>query len=156
MNDKSSYSTSCKIVNRRHHFPQKDDKKPEKVQMDSMTIQERHHVYIVRCVDGSLYTGYAKNVEQRVTMHNAGKGGRYTRSHLPVMLLATWSFNNKSEALRAEYAIKRLPREQKWRLIAMPSLLKDLGSESSTSSHLDDGEACGNVGCEEDELRFHQ
>ena len=102
-------------------------KKPEKEQMDSMTIQERHSVYIVRCVDGSLYTGYAKNVEQRVATHNAGKGGRYTRSHLPVTLLATWSFNSKGEALRAEHAIKRLPREQKWRLIAMPSLLKDLG-----------------------------
>ncbi|HEY4036576.1 MAG TPA: GIY-YIG nuclease family protein [Ktedonobacteraceae bacterium] len=128
----------------------------EKKQMDHMTVQQRHHVYMVKCVDGSLYTGYAKNVEQRVATHNAGKGGRYTRSHLPVTLLATWSFNSKGEALRAEYAIKRLPREQKWRLIAMPSLLKDLGSESSTPSHLDDGEACGNVGCEEDEQRFHQ
>ena len=91
--------------------------------MDHMTGQEKHHVYIVRCVDGSLYTGYATNVEQRVAKHNAGKGGRYTRSHLPVTLLASWSFKSKGEALRAEYAIKRLPREQKWRFIATPSRL---------------------------------
>ncbi len=91
-----------------------------------MTIQKRYSVYIVRCVDGSLYTGYTNNVEQRVATHNAGKGGRYTRSHLPVTLLASWSFKSKNEALRAEHTIKRLPREQKWRLIATPSLLKDL------------------------------
>ena len=102
--------------------------KSEKEQMDHVTIQERHHVYIVKCVDGSLYTGYAKNVEQRVVRHNAGKGGRYTRSHLPVTLLATWSFNSKGEALRAEHAIKRLPREQKWRLIAMPFSLERSGT----------------------------
>ncbi len=130
--------------------------KSDKEQMDHMTVQESHFVYIVKCSDGSLYTGYAKNVEQRVSKHNAGKGGRYTRSHLPVTLLATWSFNNKGEALRAEYAIKRLPREQKWRLIVMPSLLKDLEQESPTSSHLDGGETCGDVGREEDEQRFHQ
>ena len=104
--------------------------KPDKEQMDHMTIQERHHVYIVTCVDGSLYTGYAKDVEQRVATHNAGKGGRYTRSHLPVTLLASWSFNSKSEALRVEHTIKRLPRKQKWQLIAKPSLLKDQGQES--------------------------
>jgi putative endonuclease len=80
--------------------------------------QEKHYVYIVRCADGSLYTGYARNVESRVAMHNAGKGSRYTRSHLPVTLLANWSFAEKSEALRAEYAIKQLSRAQKLRLIA--------------------------------------
>lgn len=95
-----------------------------------MTIQKRHSVYIVRCVDGSLYTGYTNNVEQRVATHNAGKGGRYTRSHLPVTLMVSWSFKSKNEALRAEHTIKRLPREQKWQLIATPSLLKDLGQES--------------------------
>ena len=104
--------------------------KSGKEQVEQMTIQKRHSVYIVRCVDGSLYTGYTNNVEQRVATHNAGKGGRYTRSHLPVTLLVSWSFKSKNEALRAEHTIKRLPREQKWRLIATPSLLKDLGQES--------------------------
>src|SRR2546430_16763991 len=119
---------------------------PDKEQMVNTTVQERHSVYIVRCVNDSLYTGYAKDVEQRVARHNAGKGGRYTRSHLPVTLLASWSFKSKGEALRAEHQIKQLPREQKWRLIAMPSLLNDHRQESSTPSHLDNGEACGNIG----------
>jgi putative endonuclease len=129
MDESSKASTACLVryLREKLFLQRKMMINSEKVRMDYMTVQQRHHVYMVKCVDGSLYTGYAKNVEQRVAMHNAGKGGRYTRSHLPVTLLATWSFNSKGEALRVEYAIKRLPREQKWRLIAMPSLLKDLG-----------------------------
>jgi putative endonuclease len=86
-------------------------------QRDELPDQEKHYVYIVQCTDSSLYTGYARNVESRVAIHNAGKGGRYTRSHLPVTLLASWSFASKSEALRAEYAIKQLSRVQKLRLV---------------------------------------
>jgi putative endonuclease len=79
--------------------------------------QAKHYVYIVRCADGSLYTGYARNVVLRVATHNAGKGSKYTRARLPVTLLASWEFERKSAALRAEYAIKHLPRAQKLRLI---------------------------------------
>jgi putative endonuclease len=79
--------------------------------------QQSHFVYIVRCADGSLYTGYATDVARRVATHNAGKGARYTRAHLPVTLVASWSYPGKGEALRAELAIKRLPRVQKMRLI---------------------------------------
>lgn len=86
--------------------------------VDPQSDQKGHYVYIVGCADGSLYTGYARNVQQRVATHNAGKGGNYTRSHRPVTLLASWEFNSKGEALRIEYQIKRLPREQKLRLIA--------------------------------------
>ena len=78
---------------------------------------QTHFVYIVQCSDGSLYTGYSTDVEKRVTTHNAGKGARYTRSHLPVTLCAVWSFQSKGEALRAERAIKDLPRADKMRLI---------------------------------------
>ena len=46
-------------------------------------MSELHYVYIVRCANGSLYTGYSKNVEQRIAAHNAGKGGRYTRATAP-------------------------------------------------------------------------
>lgn len=81
------------------------------------TDQGKHYVYIVRCADGSLYTGYARNVESRIATHNAGKGSRYTRAHRPVTLLVSWSFERKGEALRAEYAIKQLSRTQKLRLI---------------------------------------
>lgn len=83
---------------------------------DDSSNQEKHYVYIVQCADSSLYTGYTRNVERRVATHNAGKGSRYTRAHLPVKLLASWSFEGKGEALRAEYAIKQLPRAQKLHL----------------------------------------
>ncbi len=85
-----------------------------------------HTVYIVQCIDGSLYTGYTTNVHRRVALHNAGKGARYTRSHRPVILLASWSFLTKGDALRAERAIKRLPRAQKLRLIEQPMLREEL------------------------------
>src|SRR5690348_14661150 len=84
---------------------------------DASTQQQTHAVYIVQCADGSLYTGYSTNVGRRVALHNAGKGARYTRSHRPVTLLASWSFLTKGDALRAERSIKQLPRVQKLRLI---------------------------------------
>lgn len=85
-------------------------------QFNRPSLQDEHFVYIVLCVDGSLYTGYAKNVVQRVVTHNAGKGAKYTRSRLPVSLQAFWSFQSKSDALRAERAIKKLSHVQKLRL----------------------------------------
>jgi putative endonuclease len=81
-----------------------------------MDRPQTHVVYMVSCADGTLYTGYTTNVERRIALHNAGKGGRYTRSHRPVVLVATWTFNSKGEALRAERELKRLPRKQKLRL----------------------------------------
>jgi putative endonuclease len=82
------------------------------------TAREAHYVYIVRCANDTLYTGYARNVQQRVATHNAGKGGHYTRAHLPVTLLAMWTFATKREALQEEYRIKQLTRKQKLQLIA--------------------------------------
>ena len=83
----------------------------------SSASQPAHFVYILQCANGTLYTGYTTNVQRRVSAHNAGKGARYTRAHLPVQLLASWSFLTKNEALRTEYAIKQLSRSQKQRLI---------------------------------------
>jgi putative endonuclease len=74
---------------------------------------ESHYVYIARCADGSLYTGYARDVEQRIAAHNAGKGGRYTKAHRPVELAAYWRFTTKRAALQEEYRIKQLSRQQK-------------------------------------------
>lgn len=74
---------------------------------------ELHYVYMVRCANNCLYTGYAKNVEQRIAAHNAGKGGRYTRAHRPVELVASWWFPTKRVAMQVEYAIKQLSRQQK-------------------------------------------
>ncbi len=79
---------------------------------------EEHYVYIVECADLSFYTGYTTNVERRVAVHNIGKGARYTRSRLPVKLLAYWSLPTKTEALRVEHRIKQLSRQKKEDLLA--------------------------------------
>ncbi len=70
-------------------------------------------VYIVRCADNTLYTGWAVDVARRVAAHNAGRGARYTRLHGPVELVYTEEVPTRSEALKRELAIKRYPRAKK-------------------------------------------
>ncbi len=77
-----------------------------------------HFVYILECGDGSLYTGWTTNLEERLRVHNSGKGAKYTRSHLPVRLLYFESFSEKAQALKREAEIKKLTRPQKETLIA--------------------------------------
>jgi putative endonuclease len=91
--------------------------------MDEPQNAEQHYVYMARCANGSLYTGYTKNVERRIAKHNAGKGGRYTRANRPVELLRYWSFISKTEALQAEYAIKQLPRKKKLILVEQVGIM---------------------------------
>lgn len=76
-----------------------------------------NYTYILRCGDGSLYTGWTNNLEKRLEAHNAGRGGRYTRSRLPVKLVYYESFDTKNEAMRREVAIKKLTRQEKEKLI---------------------------------------
>lgn len=78
---------------------------------------QRHYVYVVRCANGSLYTGYTKDVKQRIAVHNAGKGARYTRAHRPVELVAFWQFLTKRAAMQVEYQIKQLSRERKMAIV---------------------------------------
>ena len=75
------------------------------------------YVYIVRCGDASLYTGVTSDIFRRVAEHNAGRGARYTRAHLPVALAAAWRLSSRAEAMAAELALKRLERSAKLRLI---------------------------------------
>jgi putative endonuclease len=75
-------------------------------------------VYVVRCGDGSLYTGIAVDVAARVSVHNDGKGARYTRSRRPVTLVYVERKRSRSSALKRELAIKGLPRPEKLALIA--------------------------------------
>lgn len=72
-----------------------------------------HHVYVVECSDGSLYTGYTTDVERRVEEHNAGDGAKYTRGRTPVKLRHSETFDSKGDALSREHAIKRLSRREK-------------------------------------------
>ena len=80
-------------------------------------------VYIVRCADGTLYTGYTQDPQARVKRHNEGKGARYTRSRVPVRLVYAEVCGSKGEALSREYAIKQLTREEKKRLIKVSKRL---------------------------------
>lgn len=73
-------------------------------------------VYIVRCSDGSLYTGIARDVRARIAAHDAGRGARYTRGRGPLVLCATRRCASKGDALRLELAVKRLARLEKERL----------------------------------------
>jgi len=71
------------------------------------------HVYLIECIDGSVYTGIAVDVDRRYAQHVAGKGARYTRSHPPSRLLACFGYPDRSAALRVEYAIKQLTPARK-------------------------------------------
>ena len=75
--------------------------------------RERWFVYLVECCDGSLYCGVAKDVAYRVSVHNEGKGAKYTRARLPVTLVAKSRAMPKSAAFRLEYQVKQLDRGRK-------------------------------------------
>ena len=74
-------------------------------------------VYMLRCADGTLYTGWTNDLEKRLKTHAAGKGGKYTRARLPVALAYTERFETEHEARSREWHIKRLTRAQKLVLI---------------------------------------
>lgn len=76
-----------------------------------------NYTYILSCADGTLYTGWTNDLDRRLAAHNAGKGGKYTRSRLPVKLVYREEYDTKEEAMAREYAIKQLTREQKLKLI---------------------------------------
>ena len=81
------------------------------------TISAVPFVYIVRCADGTLYTGYARDPTARVKVHNAGRGARYTAGRRPVRLVYYESCASVGDALRREYALKQRSRAQKEVLI---------------------------------------
>jgi putative endonuclease len=76
-----------------------------------------HYVYVLRCADNTLYTGYTTDVERRVAEHDAGEGAKYTRGRTPVELVHVESFGSKSAAMSREYKIKQWSRTEKRRLI---------------------------------------
>ncbi|WP_396610968.1 GIY-YIG nuclease family protein [Haloferax sp. S1W] len=79
-----------------------------------------HFVYVLRCSDDSLYTGYTTDVERRVAEHDAGEGAKYTRGRTPVELVHVESYDSKSAAMSREYEIKQLSRRQKLDLVESP------------------------------------
>lgn len=75
-----------------------------------------HYVYIVKCSDGTLYTGYTNNLNRRIKEHNEGEGAKYTKGRRPVDLVYSEKFKTKSKALKREYRIKQLSRKKKFAL----------------------------------------
>lgn len=102
-------------------------------QVESKNVQGKNYVetdemvrmaytYIVECGDGTLYTGWTNHLEERMKSHNEGKGAKYTRSRLPVRLVYYEVFTTKQEAMKREYAIKKLTRKDKLLLIEKQSV----------------------------------
>ena len=82
-----------------------------------MSDRKWNYTYMLRCRDGSLYTGWTNHLAERVAAHQAGRGAKYTKSRRPVILVYYEEYETKSEALRREAAIKKLSRQEKLRMI---------------------------------------
>lgn len=80
-----------------------------------MTI---NYVYIIECSDKSLYTGWTNNLEKRFKAHNEGRGAKYTRGRGPLKLVYFEEYESKVDAMKREYAIKKMTREKKIELIS--------------------------------------
>ncbi|UQS85488.1 GIY-YIG nuclease family protein [Apilactobacillus apisilvae] len=76
-------------------------------------MENNYYLYVLLCGDKSLYGGITNNLEQRLLKHQSGKGAKYTRSHLPVKMIYSETFSNKSDALKAEYYFKHQSRKKK-------------------------------------------
>jgi len=79
-------------------------------------------VYVLRCADGSLYTGWTTDLQRRLRAHRESRASRYTRSRLPVELAGWFALSSRTEARRLEAKFKMLPRSEKLRLLARSGL----------------------------------
>jgi putative endonuclease len=83
-----------------------------------------YYVYVILCTDGSFYTGYTKNIDTRIKLHESGKGARYTRMHKPQKIAYLELFDTRTQAMKREKAIKKLTHQQKLNLINSRSAKK--------------------------------
>ena len=95
----------------------KENQRTELLEEKKSETAKHSFTYIVRCSDGTFYTGWTTHLEERIRVHNEGKGAKYTRSRLPVELIYWEEFETKQEAMSREAAIKRLSRREKEELI---------------------------------------
>ena len=82
-----------------------------------MSRGSMNYTYIVKCSDGTFYTGWTNDLTRRMEAHNQGRGAKYTKARRPVTLIYYETFEKKEEAMKREYAIKRLSRKEKEELI---------------------------------------
>lgn len=101
-----------------------DQRKPENI--TDGKADRKEYVYILRCSDGTLYTGWTNDLSHRIAAHNGGKGAKYTRSRRPVELVYFETFQDRIEAQRRERAIKKLSRKEKELLIHHQAIPGDL------------------------------
>lgn len=80
-------------------------------------MKEMNYTYILRCSDGTFYTGWTNDLEKRIASHNDGSGGKYTRTRRPVELVYHEAFETKQEAMSREWQIKHMSRKDKEKLI---------------------------------------
>jgi putative endonuclease len=83
----------------------------------NLARKSKYWVYIVQCSDGTYYTGYTNDLKNRIALHNSGKGAKYVKNKLPIELVYTKEYRYYKNALNEEKRIKKLPREQKLKLI---------------------------------------
>ena len=81
--------------------------------MESTPVEKKWYVYILRCADDTLYTGITVDLDRRTKQHNEGKGAKYPRGRGPCPLVKFFTRDSKGEALKLEYQIKQLSREEK-------------------------------------------
>ena len=86
-------------------------------------MESTWYLYILKCKDGTFYTGITTDVEKRLEMHRSGKGAKYTRGRGPLELVYSETCENHSQALKRECEVKKLPKEQKQQLILSRKLL---------------------------------
>ena len=84
---------------------------------DKQKQHQGNYTYIVKCSDGTFYTGWTNDLTRRMEAHNQGRGAKYTKARRPVTLIYYETFETKEEAMKREYAIKRLSRKEKEELI---------------------------------------
>jgi putative endonuclease len=90
-------------------------------------VKKAYWIYMLRCGNGSLYTGYTNDLEKRFNSHIKGTASKYTRAFKPVSIAQSWEIKGgKSEAMQFEHRIKRLSRAEKERIIQSPDLIYDL------------------------------
>lgn len=82
--------------------------------------RDKNYTYILKCSDGTFYTGWTNNLEKRLKAHNEGRGARYTKIRRPVVLAYYEVFRSREEAMRREYEIKQLTRKEKENLVYNP------------------------------------
>ena len=85
---------------------------------DSRGDEFLNYTYMLKCSDGTLYTGWTNDLDKRVEAHNSGKGAKYTKARRPVELAYYEEFETKEQAMKRDYAIKQLGRKEKQKLIA--------------------------------------